>query len=140
PPADPSRSARPIPRPDSPSRSAHPNPICTPLAGIPVQIGTRCADRDEVCRSGMEGYRGIARARGRDGGNRLEPVTDSPVSALFDPAEWTLAPGADVYTDITAHVSRDGRIARIAFDRPEVRNAFRPHTVDELYRALDAAR
>ncbi len=29
---------------------------------------------------------------------------------------------------------------RIAFNRPEVRNAFRPHTVDELYRALDHAR
>ena len=50
------------------------------------------------------------------------------------------APGADAYTDITAHVSTDGRIARIAFHRPEVRNAFRPHTVDELYRALDDAR
>ncbi|WP_460720768.1 1,4-dihydroxy-2-naphthoyl-CoA synthase [Microbacterium aureliae] len=50
------------------------------------------------------------------------------------------APGAEGYTDITAHVSTDGRIARIAFDRPEVRNAFRPHTVDELYRALDIAR
>jgi len=64
----------------------------------------------------------------------------SRVSELFDPAEWMPAPGADAYTDITAHVSRDGRIARIAFDRPEVRNAFRPHTVDELYRALDIAR
>jgi naphthoate synthase len=31
-------------------------------------------------------------------------------------------------------------VVRIAFDRPEVRNAFRPHTVDELYRALDHAR
>src|SRR6187401_2183621 len=50
------------------------------------------------------------------------------------------APGSEAYTDITAHVSTDGRIARVAFDRPEVRNAFRPHTVDELYRALDAAR
>src|SRR6188508_1704701 len=50
------------------------------------------------------------------------------------------ASGADSYTDITAHVSKDGRIARIAFHRPEVRNAFRPHTVDELYRALDHAR
>src|SRR6188508_443677 len=50
------------------------------------------------------------------------------------------ASGADSYTDITAHVSKDGRIARIAFDRPEVRNAFRPRTVDELYRALDDAR
>ena len=60
------------------------------------------------------------------------------ISPLFDPAEWAEAePG---YDDITVHRSRDGRIARIAFDRPEVRNAFRPHTVDELYRALDAAR
>ncbi|MET0734487.1 MAG: 1,4-dihydroxy-2-naphthoyl-CoA synthase [Microbacterium sp.] len=62
------------------------------------------------------------------------------VSELFDGDEWMPAPGADGYTDITAHVSKDGRIARIAFDRPEVRNAFRPHTVDELYRALDDAR
>jgi len=60
------------------------------------------------------------------------------VSELFDADEWT--PVGAEYTDITAHVSRDGRIARIAFDRPEVRNAFRPHTVDELYRALDDAR
>src|SRR6476659_5970074 len=50
------------------------------------------------------------------------------------------APGSEAYTDITAHVSTDGRIARVAFHRPEVRNAFRPHTVDELYRALDTAR
>ncbi|MFT4211468.1 MAG: 1,4-dihydroxy-2-naphthoyl-CoA synthase [Microbacterium sp.] len=62
------------------------------------------------------------------------------VSEIFDPAEWTLAPGAETYTDITAHVTHDGRVARIAFDRPEVRNAFRPHTVDELYRALENAR
>ena len=62
------------------------------------------------------------------------------VSELFDGAEWMPAPGASDFTDITSHVSKDGRIARIAFDRPEVRNAFRPHTVDELYRALDAAR
>ncbi|MDN3497429.1 1,4-dihydroxy-2-naphthoyl-CoA synthase [Planococcus sp. APC 4015] len=62
------------------------------------------------------------------------------VSELFDEREWMPAPGADEYTDITAHVSNDGRIARIAFDRPEVRNAFRPRTVDELYRALDIAR
>ncbi|GAA3765653.1 1,4-dihydroxy-2-naphthoyl-CoA synthase [Microbacterium kribbense] len=62
------------------------------------------------------------------------------VSDLFDPAQWQLAPGAEAYTDITAHVSTDGRIARIAFNRPEVRNAFRPRTVDELYTALDDAR
>ncbi|GAA4342522.1 1,4-dihydroxy-2-naphthoyl-CoA synthase [Microbacterium rhizosphaerae] len=62
------------------------------------------------------------------------------VSELFDESVWVPAPGADGYADITAHVSTDGRIARIAFDRPEVRNAFRPQTVDELYRALDIAR
>jgi naphthoate synthase len=32
------------------------------------------------------------------------------------------------------------RVVRVAFDRPEVRNAFRPHTVDELHRVLDHAR
>ncbi|MGP3534493.1 1,4-dihydroxy-2-naphthoyl-CoA synthase [Microbacterium sp. RD1] len=62
------------------------------------------------------------------------------VSELFDPAEWVATAADERYTDITAHVSHDGRIARIAFDRPEVRNAFRPHTVDELYHALDTAR
>lgn len=62
------------------------------------------------------------------------------VSELFDENEWMPAPGSEAYTDITAHVSPDGRIARVAFHRPEVRNAFRPHTVDELYRALDDAR
>ncbi|MFB4353151.1 1,4-dihydroxy-2-naphthoyl-CoA synthase [Microbacterium sp. LS_15] len=67
-------------------------------------------------------------------------MTSAFVSDLFDPDEWVLAPGAEDYTDITAHVTHDGGVARIAFNRPEVRNAFRPHTVDELYRALDIAR
>jgi len=62
------------------------------------------------------------------------------VSELFDDAAWVAAPGSEGYTDVTAHVTHDGRIARIAFDRPEVRNAFRPRTVDELYQALDVAR
>jgi naphthoate synthase len=62
------------------------------------------------------------------------------VSELFDPAEWVQASvGAD-FTDVTYHLSNDGRVARVAFDRPDVRNAFRPHTVDELYTALDDAR
>lgn len=42
------------------------------------------------------------------------------------------------YEDITYH-KMDG-IARIAFNRPEVRNAFRPETVLELYKALLDAR
>ncbi|QNQ89547.1 1,4-dihydroxy-2-naphthoyl-CoA synthase [Corynebacterium poyangense] len=65
-------------------------------------------------------------------------------SQPFNPELWTPVPGFEDLTDITFHRHRgDGRahgIMRIAFDRPEVRNAFRPHTVDELYRALDYAR
>lgn len=64
----------------------------------------------------------------------------NPVSDLFAADQWVVAPGFDGLTDVTYHVSPDGGIARIAFNRPEVRNAFRPHTVDELYRAMDDAR
>jgi naphthoate synthase len=65
------------------------------------------------------------------------------VSQTFDPSAWEEVPGFDL-TDITYHrCVRPGPergTVRIAFDRPEVRNAFRPHTVDELYRVLDHAR
>lgn len=62
----------------------------------------------------------------------------------FKPELWDPVPGFEDFTDITYHrlkgSTRSDGIVRIAFDRPEVRNAFRPHTVDELYRALDHAR
>ena len=61
------------------------------------------------------------------------------VSALFDAAVWRPVEGFE-FTDITYHRAVDVGAVRVAFDRPEVRNAFRPHTVDELYRALDHAR
>ena len=63
----------------------------------------------------------------------------SVVSDLFDAEAWDDVPGFD-FTDITYHRARSVAAVRIAFDRPDVRNAFRPHTVDELYRALDHAR
>src|ERR671911_307810 len=63
---------------------------------------------------------------------------DSP-SPLFDPDAWEPVAGFDL-TDITYHRAVDTGVVRVAFDRPEVRNAFRPHTVDELYIALDHAR
>ena len=87
------------------------------------------------------------------------PVHPLPhrVSELFDPARWrevegfahvTGAPAG--LTDVTYHRGcardadgawlRDLPVVRVAFDRPEVRNAFRPRTVDELYRVLDHAR
>jgi naphthoate synthase len=62
------------------------------------------------------------------------------VSDIHDPTRWRDVPLAEGFTDITYHHDLSGRIARIAFDRPEVRNAFRPRTVDELYQALDDAR
>ncbi len=62
----------------------------------------------------------------------------------FDASQWKAVEGFEDLTDITYHrhvgTQRQDGIVRIAFDRPEVRNAFRPHTVDELYRTLDHAR
>ncbi len=65
--------------------------------------------------------------------------TSPSVSDTFDSSTWDVVPGFD-FTDITYHRARSLGCVRIAFDRPHVRNAFRPHTVDELYRALDHAR
>jgi naphthoate synthase len=65
-----------------------------------------------------------------------EPVA----SEILDPSAWNVVPGFDDLTDITYHRAADHGTVRIAFDRPEVRNAFRPHTVDELYRTLEHAR
>lgn len=61
------------------------------------------------------------------------------ISPLFDDSIWDSVPGFD-FTDITYHRAKDQGTVRIAFNRPEVRNAFRPHTVDELYLALEHAR
>ncbi|RZU66681.1 1,4-dihydroxy-2-naphthoyl-CoA synthase [Microterricola gilva] len=64
----------------------------------------------------------------------------APVSEIFDASEWSEVAGFEALSDITYHHSTDGRVARVAVNRPEVRNAFRPRTVDELYAALEDAR
>src|SRR3954463_9400010 len=61
------------------------------------------------------------------------------VSEIFDSAAWRPVDGFD-FADLTYHRAVDAGVVRIAFDRPEVRNAFRPQTVDELITALDHAR
>lgn len=61
------------------------------------------------------------------------------ISDIFDPTAWHTVPEFS-FTDITYHRAKAHGTVRIAFNRPEVRNAFRPHTVDELYIALDHAR
>jgi naphthoate synthase len=67
------------------------------------------------------------------------PAVPAAVSDLFDPHAWEEVPGFDLQ-DVTYHRARAHGTVRIAFDRPEVRNAFRPGTVDELYRVLEHAR
>jgi naphthoate synthase len=62
-------------------------------------------------------------------------MSDNP----FDPRRWTKVPGFD-FSDVTYHRATDQGTVRIAFDRPDVRNAFRPRTVDELHAALEHAR
>ncbi|WP_104190797.1 1,4-dihydroxy-2-naphthoyl-CoA synthase [Cryobacterium sp. Y82] len=62
------------------------------------------------------------------------------VSEIFDPSLWKPVDGFSALQDITYHHDNAGRVARVAFNRPEVRNAFRPQSVDELYRVLDDAR
>ena len=62
------------------------------------------------------------------------------VSEIFDVSRWKPVPGFEELQDITYHRAVDQGTVRIAFNRPEVRNAFRPGTVDELYRTLDHAR
>ena len=69
-------------------------------------------------------------------------MSTTGVSEIFDPDRWEPVEGFAL-SDVTYHRGRTGAdrgTVRIAFDRPEVRNAFRPQTVDELYGTLDHAR
>ncbi len=61
------------------------------------------------------------------------------VSDIFDPTQWDEVQGFS-FNDITYHRAKAHGTVRIAFNRPEIRNAFRPVTVDELFTALDHAR
>ena len=56
------------------------------------------------------------------------------VSDIFDAARWAEVDGFS-FRDITYHRAVDQGTVRIAFDRPEVRNAFRP---SDRRRALTA--
>ena len=57
-------------------------------------------------------------------------------STIFDAGAWAPVDGFNL-TDVTYHRALDTGVVRVAFDRPEVRNAFRPHTVDELMNRKD---
>ncbi|MFC5051219.1 1,4-dihydroxy-2-naphthoyl-CoA synthase [Rubritalea spongiae] len=61
------------------------------------------------------------------------------ISEIFHAEDWKEVEDYD-FEDITFHEAEVGGTVRIAFNRPECRNAFRPQTVDELYQALEHAR
>jgi naphthoate synthase len=90
---------------------------------------------EESLRSEPESLRG-----GVNHPRTFETVSQNP----FNPELWQPVEGFQDLTDITYHRHMAGGApqptVRVAFNRPDVRNAFRPHTVDELYRALDHAR
>ncbi len=101
----------------------------------PSGTAYRIIHRVESLRCEAESLRG-----GESDTRTFDHVSASP----FNPTLWRTVAGFEDLTDITYHRHvLDGvpqPTVRVAFDRPEVRNAFRPHTVDELYRALDHAR
>ena len=58
------------------------------------------------------------------------------VSEIFDASAWREVSEFSALQDITYHRHVSLGVVRVAFNRPEVRNAFRPQTVDELNRVL----
>jgi len=62
------------------------------------------------------------------------------VSEIFDAGAWRPVEGFEQLTDLTYHRAVDAGVVRIALDRPEVRNAFRPETVDQLLAVFEHAR
>ena len=66
----------------------------------------------------------------------MKPKTVNRREILPSDVRWKAAPG---YEDVRYETSEEG-IAKITICRPEVRNAFRPKTVQEMSRAFAAAR
>lgn len=61
------------------------------------------------------------------------------VSEIFDASVWHEVEGFSL-KDVTYHRHKQLGAVRVGIDRPEVRNAFRPETVDELQQVLEHAR
>ena len=58
----------------------------------------------------------------------------------FNANLWTDLTNTFKFEDITYHRAKESSVIRIAFNRPDCRNAFRPQTVDELLIAFEDAR
>ncbi len=116
----------------------------------PLDLGAESLDPGaESLDPGAESLDGSARslthdAESLEGGDTVARTFDAVSDNPFKPHLWQPVPGFADLTDITYHRHVLDGVAqptvRVAFNRPEVRNAFRPHTVDELYQALEHAR
>ena len=62
------------------------------------------------------------------------------VSGIFDPESWDAVPAFEDLTDLTYHRANDHGTVLIAFDRPDVLNAFDHAMVTRLGECLDQAR
>ena len=60
------------------------------------------------------------------------------ISPIFNDNDWSEIKGYS-FKDITLHKANSTGAVRIAFNRPDMRNAFRPLTVDELLTAFEWA-
>ena len=54
------------------------------------------------------------------------------VSDIFDPADWDDVPGFEDLTDLTYHRAKAHGTVRVAFDRPDVLNAFDRQMCEEV--------
>jgi len=70
-----------------------------------------------------------------------ERTKDPRISTIKSACKWAAMKPKNFsqYTDIRLESSGDG-IAKITIDRPEVRNAFRPRTVEEMLDAMEVVR
>lgn len=139
--------------PARPPALAYPVPMSehSPATGVAAEAATGAAG----AATGATGTTGAIASPAPGAPDHPLPAR---VSEIFDPARWREVPGfphrtggaTGGLTDVTYHRGcvrgadgswlRDLPVVRVAFNRPEVRNAFRPRTVDELYRVLDHAR
>jgi len=77
---------------------------------------------------------GPGRGQGTDGG--AETGCNESGAGNDPGVNWT---SAATFEDIRYEKSDDGQIAKVTINRPEVRNAFRPQTVEELLTAFSHA-
>jgi naphthoate synthase len=68
-----------------------------------------------------------------------EPTSEAAFTAEPIATHWRVVTGFERLSDVSYHRHETLGVMRLAFNRPESRNSFRPKTVDELHRCLSHA-